>query len=643
MVNISSKKKQMRETEKQKPMQLANALPLTFIFVGLTLAVIFFEHLLSNERAQPITVVVALEKSEMQEEEFQNINRAAIDNSPEILKLTDEVEELYFSQKIKASELVTLDKLKLLSQIQVDSILIHLINRALTRKNYPAARPLFELMTAKQKQNYDLIFDYAKCLSKLDETDAAIAQYKALLNVSPKHQAGSINLGLLLLKKNQYKAVKTLYSQAITYTRGAKKARAYAGLGDAEIALNNAEKAVQNYSKSIEYRPTHALTWRKLVRAEVAIKAPAEKVIKNYKKAIELDKTNYRLLTEYGNYLYKKMQFKKAIPVLKKSLSMAKSSVNIRLVLLNSYLEKNRPLSARKQVDYLKKYANREKHKLLTLAFEDYLNGKYREALNGFKNTLKKNWDNNLSYYLVGRSYFKLKKYKNAIIYLSKVDKTSVYYNASQYRLALAYIGDNHSGEAEKLLASLFETLPETHQISYQVALLAYKKMSLETAYKAIINSLKQNAGNKKYLMLKARIEWRSVERDKALKTLKHILSIKSDYRPAIYRLADYLEQSGDKEQALITFKELLSVNRDYSNTLYRVARLQYDEQKGETIQLLLEEFLQIKSNDIRGRILYAHNFCETKQTKLCHKQIKILLKLAPNNDAVLQLNKNFM
>ncbi|WP_168204291.1 tetratricopeptide repeat protein [Aliikangiella coralliicola] len=643
---------------------LANAIPLTVSFVFLGIALILFESALSNREEAPIKVLVTTESDELAEENPLNneTENSSVDYSAKIIDLADEIESLYVGGTIEAAKIMTHPQVVALkNQNQTYSVIVHIVESLLARKDYTAALPLITPLEESIRDQYGLSFSYAKCLSNTGEIAQAIEQYQSLLAKRPAHQRASINLGLLLLRQNQFQQAKTLFASAVSYTSATRKAKSYAGLADAEVGLGEFQSSIANYKKAIEYRPSHPLTWRKLARAEQANGSPSKVVRQAYDKAVGIDPRNFRLLAEYADYLFSNMLYSEAISVLRKALKQSKESVNPRLLLLMSYLEQGRPLNASKQLRLLQKHISSNQEKTLASALEQYISKQYRPSLTTAKSSLKKNRDNNLAYYLIGRAYLALAKPRNAEIYLRKIATDSVYYLPGRYRLALALIerGANNKDkkvnqsaeEAEKkpsdngveMLAELFERLPDNHKIAYQVALQTYAKRKLSIAETAIDRAIQLRPKDKKYLLLKARILWRNGLSEQSVEQLQAILAENPRYKRAIYRLADYLEQDGKSDLALQTFESLTEVSREYSNTLYRIARLRSSQKQSQQALVLLEEYLQQKEGDVAARLLYARSFCETSQFNLCDKQIELILKLAPNNKDALELRRVFI
>ena len=347
-------------------------------------------------------------------------------------------------------------------------------------------------------------------------------------------------------------------------------------------------------------------------------------------------------MVELGSYYFSQLQFNQAIPILRKTLSITKDSNGARMLLALSYLEQRGLVNARKQINILKKKAVLKYRKQQATALELFVKGEYRKSLELLKITLKSNRDNDAAYYLIANAYLNLNKPKNARIYLTKIDPQGMFKHAAQFRLVLANLKMGDSTIAMQKLTGLYAELPDTRHISYRVALLAYKKKNYDIATVAVENANQGDREIKKYLLLQARILWRKGEIENAIVYLKDIQSKFPRYKPVLYRLADYLDQSGSSEQAMAYFDQLAEIDRDYSDVLFRIARLHYGNNARLLVTALLEEFLQTQSSNLDARLLYATNYCDSSQFTECKKQLDIVLRFDAENQRALDLKKSF-
>ncbi len=614
--------------------KIANAFPLTVGFLLLVVIVLYGQEFLSERKPPANTIILAYDQAEQTVESEED---ASIDSLEQIdLKKAELIIDSFIANEIKSQNLIEQINQLNESTESRDKTFNFVVQSIVARKDYQKVLNLLEKLSAKQRTSNKLEFTYALLLSKTDRNKEATIQFQNILKKQPNHQASIVNLGLLYLQQKLYQQAADLFDNGLGFASGSHKAKMYAGYGDAKLALGFKKEAIKAYKKSIEYRPTHSLTWRKLARAEKASNEPINIVILSYQKALALSPKNNSLHTEFANYLFSKMKYSLVTKLLRKSLIQSKASINERLLLVVSYTERNRSANARKQLNYLKTHTTRKFHKAQVKGLELFLKRNYEDAIVTLKDTLKKNRDNTLAYYFIGRSYQKLKKPKNALVYLNKIQPASLYYNTSQFRAGLAYIESGDTAKAELVFNQLFTRLPQNDEIAFSVAKLAYAKKNYSVAYSAMSRAILTSPDKKQYRFMEAKIRWRMGERDKVIQLLNDILSRSPNYKAAIYRLADYLYQLQRIEESLEYFNRLLELDADYSNTQLRIARIYFS--KDETKQLaipLIESYLERKGSDVKARVFYARVLCGLDETKKCRQQLQLVEKFSPNNKEV--------
>jgi len=626
--------------EKMTTAKLANAVPLTISSVVLVVMIIVAQSFLSKRTNKTNIISVSFEQTEQQEELSKGVNE--LDLSDEALLLASRIEELYINDKMTIKEISDRfsDDLSE-SKKQKYSLLYSLAQRLSKRKKYTYAIPIYEMLSFSEQLDLGLVFGYAYCLSKTNQTEEAIDVYINLNRMRPSNQSALINLGLLLLQTKRFDEAKILFNKGVGFVTGVHKAKVYAGLADAEYALNDFVSSIEYYNKSIEYRPTSSLTWRKLARAQNSAKSSLTVVIKSYTNAVELSPKNKKLRSEYSNYLFDNMQHRELIKLLKKNLARSKSSIGDRFQLIISYIEQKRFSNAKKHISYLKKYTNKWQKESLEY-FNDYLRGAYVESLEGFKRGLKKGRDNNISYYMIGLNYLSIEKPKNAAVYLNKIEPNNSLFNLAQYHFGFSKIASGESSEAQNIFIALLRRLPNNNILAFTIAQLAYRENDIPVALSAINTAVMLSPQNKSVMLLEAKIKWRSGMKNQAVNILSLLIKEHPRYKPALYRLADYYGLQKRQEESLVLFRQLIEVDRNYSNGLFRIAAIGW-EQGGvlESIDMV-EEYLQARSNDIRARLLYAKLLCKNGRLTVCEEQLNLILKFENDNKDVRSIQKQY-
>jgi len=626
--------------DKMTTTKLANAIPLTISSVILVVMIIVAQSFLSKRTNKANIVSISFEQTEQQEELTNGINE--LDLSDEALLLASRIEDLYVNGKMTINEISDHFATDLPeSKKQKYSLLYSLAQRLSKQKKYTHAVPIYEMLSFTEQLDLGLAFGYAYCLSKTNRTKDATEVYIKLNRKQPSNQSALINLGLLFLQTYRFDDAKNLFEKGVEFATGAHKAKIYAGLADAEYALEDFVGAIEHYNKSIEYRPTSSLTWRKLARAQDSAKRSLAEVIKSYSNAMELSPKNKKLRTEYSNYLFDNMQYRELIKLLKKNLARSKSSVRDRFQLIISYIEQKRLSNAKKHINYLKKYTSKWQKESLEY-FKDYLRGAYLESLQGFKRGLKKGRDNDISYYMISLNYLAIERPKNAAIYLNKIKQNSSFFNLAQYHFGFSKIASGESQEAQNIFIGLLQRLPNNDVLAFTIAQLAYRENDIPVALSAINKAVLLSPQNKSAMLLDAKIKWRSGMKNQAVNILSLLTKEHPRYKPALYRLADYYSLQKKQEESLTLFRQLIEVDRNYSNSLLRIAEMGWEQ--GSVLESIdmVREYLQARSDDIRGRLLYAKLLCESRDLIVCEQQLNLILKFEKENSDVLRIQEQY-
>ncbi|PCJ49546.1 MAG: hypothetical protein COA74_05150 [Gammaproteobacteria bacterium] len=638
MQNFSPDEMKLREEKhlKRSDDKIGTAIPLTFFFLLLLSTIILGQHLLSKKNTSLNTINITFERLE-QQEEIDNVE--SFNNLTQANQLEIEIIAIqYLNGKLKIEEIRSrMNDIESTEPNEFAKKIAALINRLIEQKKYTSALPIFQYLTKKQITSLKMSFRYAQTLSKTNQTEKAIAEYESLLKLNPKHQAALVNLGLLLLSNHQPLQAYSVFSKGLTFDSGVHKAKIHAGLGDSQMGLKKPKEALLSFQKSIEYRPTSSLTWKKLARTQRELKMPVKVVSLSYQKALSLQPSNSRLASEFANYLFHNMLFKQTTELLRNHLRQSKTSISERLLIVISYLELQRSANAKKQLSYLKKYVSRRKQKMFADSLGSYLQGNFENSLAGFKASLKKNRDNNLAYYMIGQTYFAQNKPKNAAIYFNKVLQNSFFYNIAQYRLGMTKIIHGKTDEAKNIFNRLFARLPQNIDIAFQVAKLAYANNDSVLAHASISKAILGSPDKKDYRLLEAKIKWRMGERENVFDLLKSILKQHPTYKPAIYRLADYYSRMKKFQDAVSHFSNLLEIDPDYSNTQFRLAvllsaNLSANTQSKIKALQLVQDYLQRNSADVKARLFDAKLLCELKKMQECQHQLMLVNKFEPDN-----------
>ena len=627
----------------QHKIKLANALPISLLFVLLAVAGWMFEKQLETSYADSIAINLSPDNKESNEEESV-VDKKDID--PKVLMASDNLYDEMIADGVELSDISISDILTAgeVEPLNSDELLLAksiTAKKLRRRKYYQKSLDLIISMNQKEQETYGLIFSKASALAKLGNKDAAIMSYKHLLSIENNHQAANINLGLLYLEQGQFVNAEQIFLKGTLNSAGNKKAKNFAGLGDAQYQQGKFQQASLSYRKSIEYRPTYALSWRNL--AKVAKKMDDHSlVLDSYQKAIALEKSNLRIRLELADYMIARMNFVQAIAHLKIARKIDRESFAIRLKLAFAYMQARKPINARKQLNLAKKSIQREKEKRKSEAMQKYLSDKYPDAIELLKKNLKKNRNNNFEYYLIAKSFVALGRNKDAQKYLIKINPESLYYYQGKYLLAEAFVDNDRADESVQVYRQIVAEIQDNPRLLYQAAKAEQQAKNYQQAIDLIDSALKFRT-NRRLLLRRADLNWQLGKKEQSITELSSIIDSYPNYLRAIYHLADYQRQLGRLDESVEQFSNLIEQRENYGDAQYQLATILFKQHKYAQAQELLGAFLLRKTDSRRSRLLYARTFCETGQFRQCKEQLNLVLKLAPGYQPALELQKSII
>ncbi|MEM7562729.1 MAG: tetratricopeptide repeat protein [Pseudomonadota bacterium] len=146
-------------------------------------------------------------------------------------------------------------------------------------------------LTQNQKQSLkvgSVLFQRAVQASDQGNNIEAIGIYRELLDQKPNHQMAAINLGRLLRMEGQLIEALAVLENALKISGVSRLGKVFALLGITHYDLGHPEKAIPLFKKSIEYRPGHSLTWKRLAFAQSLAGYRYSEVMDSYGKSIAL-------------------------------------------------------------------------------------------------------------------------------------------------------------------------------------------------------------------------------------------------------------------------------------------------------------------------------------------------------------------
>jgi hypothetical protein len=212
------------ELDLEHKIKLANALPITLLFILAVIVGAIFEKQLESTYNNLIAISLLPEVKEGNEEEVAK-------PSLEVYPATQLAASALYDVMLESSDLTS--DFKRLSHLPVEE---QLIAKAITakelrrKKHYKKSLALIVSLTQQQQESQQLVFTKAYSLAKLGHKSAAIISYEHLLSIQKTHQAANINLGLLYLDEKYFTKAEQVFTRGIEDTAGSKKAKNFSGL-----------------------------------------------------------------------------------------------------------------------------------------------------------------------------------------------------------------------------------------------------------------------------------------------------------------------------------------------------------------------------------------------------------------------------
>ncbi len=639
--------------------KLPNGIPITLGFVIVIFVITIIEARLAEYA--PSTLVIGVSNLESDDEaesqaQTEEVNSdIVIATAKEIYRLltvgenpfTKDEEGTRLAKEISHNLLAFLKRSKL-SLDDIDDSLKLALQTMFKEKLFSRVSNVLGELTALQRVELKVQFNYAFSLAKQKDLQAATAAYIYLLKVEPNHQAATLNLGGLLIKQEAFDEAEALYKRIIPKLGGERKSKAFAGAARSQHKLGKLKQAIENYQKAIEYRPNKSSLWIALANVSSLQFTQLSLTTTRFEQAIALEKNNPKLRHSYALFLIRQLKIEQAITQLKIAKKLARNDFEIRYLLAFCYSQNAKPINSRKQLKLAEKLAKRKSQTVQLQALNLHLDDEWRNSLELSRTLLKKSRDNDLDYLLVSLNYLKLNKPKNARLYRTKINETSVFYGLGQLFLAEYLHSRKDSVAAYNLITSMTERFVNNAILQYQTAKYALDAQFLDKAEKHITLALAQNEqmsarSRSRFELLRAEIAWKSQQQQKAIDLLEALVANDPNYFRAYYRLASYNQQAGHTERAITVFQALYNQRASYSDAEYQLAKLYFAEQSYLEAQLMLERYIASNASSKAPRLLLARVFCELGQLEKCQEALQLLLKLAPDYQPALDYQQTMV
>lgn len=496
-----------------------------------------------------------------------------------------------------------------------ESIWLKVVVSIERREYFETAENILLGLIEADSNSVDVLFQYARLASQIGQDEVAVKRYYELLAIHPNHQSSLINLSLLLPRLQRFEEGIEIQSRAIESTSGEKKAKSYSVRGSTFLDLQDYSAARSDFQKSIEYRPQHASTWRKLANAQLLNQEDDEAVLKSFNQSINLQAEYLLALHERGKFHWLRGQLADARTDFEKAKAVSPNYQPARWSLLHLYVELGKRRSAREEIKWHRKQRLSSWELTFVNGIEDYLKGDYKQAVNKFAQLDTETPDSLWHHFYLAMSASKIKKGPkfDPLPALQKMASSHWLEPLAQLATAEWLRNANEDEKAITVLQVLNTRHPKSHYYAYTLG-----KNYLDSGFNIEAASALQRAMQLDPEEMQTRLSLgiayrRSGQMQLALKTYEDMLQINPDHRSGRYNYALLLNQLDRTEDAISQYQYLLQTDPSYVSAQYQLARLyeqtgNYEDALGLLVEVLAEEPTHYRGRELKAEVHWNQN-----------------------------------
>lgn len=515
------------------------------------------------------------------------------------------------------------------------------IKRLLSRhyykqKQYQDVTTLLASMTEPRRLQYELQFIYAYSLNRIEDSEAAIAAYKALLAASPNAPSAALNLGLIYRRNDQCEQAIETYQYAVTISSGNAKAKALNGLAECQYRLGDYATAAENYAGAIEYQPTRAELWMDLAKAQSALQRPYAITKDTLKKAISLDADNHLLLREKAELELVNLDLGAALASAEAALQRRSTAQAYRLKAW-ALLEMGKRSAASRAVNAALEL-NPSRLRLVELkAMQLYLQRDYDGLIAEFSDkkisTTKK--------YLLALAYRRSGRFEKMLATLADIADRPAFYWRAQVQATRVQRSRRQYTEAAESFRQLLAHSPDAYYLHFEFALVAEKLVRYPLALEQINQALARAPENRVYALTKARLQYEAGDPQSALQQLATLLASSNNYGRALKLQATIYSDLGDDRALIKTLEKIVELDFENADAHFQLAQALARTSSYRAALGQLQTTLELDASHLAARMLMAEIHLTQGENSLAVAELERILKLsADHNEAQILLTQ---
>ena len=556
--------------------------------------------------------------------------------------LEQEITALAHSSDVKR---ITVDNLHAVSAFQAAKsplqalIISFAAGELVDQRRFEEARTLLESLPEQERLASGGSFSYAVSLSGLGLEDEALGAYQKHFEANPNHQAGSINYGLLLSSGDRHAEAIEVFAHAASITSGKRRGKALSSQGTSLVALQRHAEAIPLFQRSIEYRPDHSATWRKLAMAQSHVpNIPPTEIETNFRKASALAPGDTRPMLEWAHYYFANGRFKNAIPLYRGAHTLATDRFDIQLYRAINLHASGRPTSAKRVLKKLgtTKWSSSRARRLT--AMKAIISGSKKNIARAITRIEKSKSDPVIDRYLVALAALKTGDAEQANNHISQIPVTSQFYLPARYARGLYFYKSDHNEDAGREFSELTAAGPLSALFAYShsQSLLAAGKQA--AALKAIEAAWRLQPESRKISLEYSRQLNSSGKYAAALTILKALSENNPRYAKALILSGEIYESAGASDKAIGVYQRVLALGSENLVVALKLAKLQKAQGRNEEALTTVDEIIEWDSGSIEARMLRAEVFGAMARNDLEIKELKRVLQLDQNHGPALEL-----
>lgn len=543
------------------------------------------------------------------------------------------------------TELVTVDTLHALPDFQtaeppLQSLIIAFAAGELTGlRRFEEARAMLESLPEQERLASGGSFAYAVSLNGLGLGDEALAAYQKHFEANPNHQAGAINYGLLLASGDRHAEAIGVFAHAASITSGKRRGKSLSSQGSSLIALQRYAEAVPLFQRSIEYRPDHSATWRKLAVAQSLVPdVPPTEIEANFRKASALAPGDTRPLLEWANYYFANGRFKSAIPLYRGAHTLATNRFDIQLYRAINLYASGRPTSAKRVLKKLSTTRWSSTRSKRLAAMKAIVSGSKKDVRREIIRLKKLKSDPMLNKYLTALAMLKIGDLKNANSYIAGISDTSQFSLPIRYARGRYFAKKGLNLDAEREFSELTALAPLSALFTYAYSRSLLKADKQTAALTTIETAWRLQSESRKISLEYSHQLNSSGKYAAALTVLKALSSDNPRYAKALILSGEIYENAGATDKAINVYQRVLDLGSENLTVALKLAKLQKVQGRNEEALATVDEIIEWDSGSIEARMLRAELFDTMARSDLEIEELKRVLQLDQNHKPAIEM-----